>query len=538
MSHGQPQPARRARHGSVLVKVIIALVLLAGLAAVAYAAVRAMRSDASSSTAPDLFEVARRDFEVTSTASGELQAKRETRLASQVEGRVAIVTIVPEGTFVRQDQVLVQLSQEALQTELIDDELRFNSAKSELTAAEESLAIQQSDNDSSLRQAELKVRLAELELDKWLKGDVKERRLQLALDVERAEREEKRLKDKLEKQEKLYAREFISSDELERDRIAYIEAQSQLAKAELARKTYEEYTYKKDEARLTSDVEEAKAELDRTIRRNRSLINSKESDLANKQRQLNIRTERVEHTRQQLEATTIKAPTSGLVVYATSVGGDRWRMDEAPLQVGREVNHNEELIVLPDTAEMVANIRIHESRIGEIEVGMPVNLTIDAAQGRVFTGTVASIGIMAESGGWRDPNNREYQVRVNINLDQENHGLKPSMRCEAEVIMDTVEDVVAVPVQAVFNEGPVTYVFLDEAGMFRRQPVRIGRRSDTYAEIVDGLDVNDIVCLREPALNRVIADDFSDEVVASYMQPDPRRAGRARSGPVVREVGL
>ncbi len=520
------KPGHRARYGAVLVKVVIALVILAGLAAAAMAAMRLSRPGVSASDVPDLFEVVRRDFNVTSTASGELQAKRETRITSQVEGRVAIVTIVEEGTFVEKDDLIVQLSRDELERELIDDELRFASAKSELTAAEEALEIQRSDNESSYRKTDLQVTLAELELQKWLEGDVKERRLQLELDLERAYREEERLGDKLERQEALYKRKFISSDELERDRIAHIEAESQVKKAVLAKDTFEKYTYTKEHSRLTSDVEEAKAELDRTIRRNRSLINSKESDLSNKQRQLNIRTERVEHTRLQLEATTIKAPTSGLVVYATSVGGDRWRMNETPLQVGREVHHNEELIILPDTAEMVANIRIHESRIGEIRVGMPVTMTIDAAQGQVFSGEVASIGIMAESGGWRDPNNREYEVRVDIDLEGEAHGLKPSMRCEAEVVMDQVTDVVAIPVQAVFNEGPVTYVYLDQGGTFVRQPVRIGRRSDTYAEVVDGVVVGDVVCLREPALNRVLVGEFSDEVVASFMSGDKNRRGR------------
>ena len=526
---------RRSRRGGVIAKALIALLVLGGLAVAAVSIMRSTGSGSTAADAPDLFTVDRRTFDVTSTASGELQAKQETRLVSQVESRTTIVEVVDEGSFVRKGDVLVRLSTDALERELVEDELRLNSAQSELTAAQEAYEIQLSDNDSALRKATLNLRLAKLDLEKWEQGDDKERRLQLDLDIERAVREEKRLREKLERQEKLYERDFISSDELERDRIAYIEAQSQLQKTNLAKTVYEKFTATKEFERLDSNVEEATAELERTKRRNRSQINSKESNLTNKQRQLAIRETRVEYLEEQMSSATITAPTDGLVVYATSLRRD-WRGNgDGPLKVGTEVYHNQELIVLPDTAEMVAAIRIHESRIGEVSEGMGVQITIDAVPGRVFDGIVSQIGIMAESGGWRDPNNREYEVKVNLALDNTDQALKPSMRCEAKVIINEVADVVAVPVQGVFSEGRVTYVFRDEGGVFRRHPVQVGRRSDTFAEITDGLTPDDVISLREPPINRVIPGEFDAEVLAQF---EGDRRG-TRGGPpmgVVRET--
>jgi len=72
------------------------------------------------------------------------------------------------------------------------------------------------------------------------------------------------------------------------------------------------------------------------------------------------------------------------------------------------------------------------------------------------------------------------------------------MRCEAKIILDTVPEVVTVPVQSVFNDGPVQYVYLPEGGHYVRTPVRVGRRSETLAEITNGLDGGTVVSLREP----------------------------------------
>ena len=45
--------------------------------------------------------------------------------------------------------------------------------------------------------------------------------------------------------------------------------------------------------------------------------------------------------------------------------GRRWDSEE-PLQIGRNVYPNEELIILPDTSEMVAVVKIHESLGGTV----------------------------------------------------------------------------------------------------------------------------------------------------------------------------
>ena len=64
-------------------------------------------------------------------------------------------------------------------------------------------------------------------------------------------------------------------------------------------------------------------------------------------------------------------------------------------------------------------------------------MTSDALPDTPLVGEVLSVGVLAESGGWRDPNRRDYTVRISLD-GQNEQGLKPAMRCKAEIYVDRV----------------------------------------------------------------------------------------------------
>jgi hypothetical protein len=182
-----------------------------------------------------------------------------------------------------------------------------------------------------------------------------------------------------------------------------------------------------------------------------------------------------------------------------------WGGGEGPLQIGRQVFPNELLIVLPDTSEMVASVQVHESLAGDVKPGMAAMIKVDAVGGKSFQGTVDSIGVLAESGGWRDPDRREYTVKIKIDAGDEIVALKPSMRCEARLTLGRVEDAIAIPVQGVFSDGPVRYTYTKSGSRYERTPIRIGKRSDTYAEVLAGVNPGSTVLLRDPTPSEVLA---------------------------------
>jgi HlyD family secretion protein len=488
------------------------------------------RSGASAATSMDLFEVARGDFVITTTATGELRAKVQTDVRNQLEQDTTIVEIVPEGSNVRKGDVLIKLNAERVQTAYDEEKLQVENARSALIQAEEAYQIQISENESSLRAANLKLDLARLDLEKWKKGEVESKRQQLDRDLERATKDEERLRERVEKSRALEEKGYYSKDKLKQDELEWERAQAALEKAKLDKSVYWEFENPRDEKQKTSNVEEAEAELDRVKRQNASRLASKEADLNSRKQAMAIRDQKFKKYAEQLEATTVKAPTDGLVVYASSIDNARWGGDEGPFQVGSRVFPNQNLVVLPDTSEMVAVVRVHESLAGRIRPGQNVSVKVDAAGEKRYTGTVESIGILAEqTNRWMDPNLREYSVRINLEIPESRsegdavaaaaapggpgsgkpgsgggHGLKPSMRCEAEIQLGKASDVLHVPIQAVFNEGMMRFVHIAEGGKFARRPVQLGQRSDRFAEVRAGLVEGETVLIRRPEPGEVI----------------------------------
>jgi HlyD family secretion protein len=511
---------RRVRRGGIAVPLAIVLVAGAAIGGTAFLLTRG--NDTSAASSAELFQASITSFEITVNASGELEAARQTEVRSQLEKPSDIVFIVPEGTRVSKGDLLVELASEVFVSEIEEETLRVEQARNDLIAAENTLEIQKNSNESAMRDATLKLELAEIEWEKWIKGDDKKRREELALNIETSKKDDERAREKYMRSQELFSNDFLSRDELQKDEIEALRAKASVTKADLELEVYEEYERPKQIKTLQSNITQARAELERTERANASNLASRQADVVNRTRSLSIREDRLASDEEQLRNTKIFAPQDGLVVYATSLGERRGMMmmgGSGPLQVGYTVRPNEALIVLPDTSGMVASVRVHESLAGRIRPGQSADIKIDAAQGRVFEGTVSSIGILAESGGWRDPNLREYTVKIAMNTTpEEAKMLKPAMRAEADIILGSVDNTLAIPIQAVFNEGATRYVYVPSGGQFKKAPVLIGQRSNTFAQVLVGLEEGQSVLLREPTAGEITSTDISEEAMAALTE--------------------
>jgi HlyD family secretion protein len=498
-----------SRRGGAALKLIVALAAVGAASWGAIALWGGKSAGAPRLPTAELVPVVKTSFDIATTATGELQAKNQIELRSEVEGETTIAELVAEGTFVHKDDLVIRLNTDQIQSQLDEAELRVASAKSDLVASDKGYEIQQSENDSKIREAQLKLDLAQLALDQWDKGEKVQKLKDLDLALDKTEQDLARLKDKSARSDDLFKEGFLSKNDLDLDHIALREADAARAKAVLDADTYKTYQMPKDQKQKTSDVEEAKAELARTKQQAEIQLAIKAADKFNKQRTLALHEEKLDKLKKQVAAATIKAPQDGLVVYATSAGRN-WR-DDSPFVVGRKVYPQESLIVLPDTSVMVAAVRVHETLAGRVKPGQSATVKIDAYPGRVFTGIVDSIGVMAETQGrWLDPNRREYTIKIALEKPDDDIALKPAMRCEATITLGRVEEVPTVPLQAVFSDDLVKFVYVPSGSKYARVPVQVGRRSETMAEISAGVQPGAKVLVREPAAGEILRTPWDE----------------------------
>ncbi len=518
-------PLTRPRHsrglgvGLIPILILLALIILAVISSIILLNKRSSSGSTTNAAAMrDRAKATIGSFDITTTAMGELEAANQVEIRSELDTPAGIIEIVPEGTVVKKGDLLVQLNAETLQNQIDQQTLEVEQARANVTAAENALKIQLSENDSRTRAGQLKVELAQLALKQWEDGDVPKKRASLQLEIDQAQRDLKRLSELFERSEKLLKQGFLSKDERDRDEINYINAKARLQTAKLDQKVYEEYQHPRDEKTKRSDVEQAQADLQRIQSQNEINASAKRAALDAAKRQLALKEQRLEKLKEQFNLATITAPTDGLVVYATSIGRGRDMMimgGDGPLTVGRQVRPKEKLIVLPDTSNMVAAVRVHEALAGQVRPGTKATVRIDALNNQTFPGTVESIGVLAESGGWRDPNKREYTVKIALDNTNINSKLKPSMRAEATITLGSVSDALIVPVQAIFVEGPVHYVLVPQGSHYKRVPVKVGKMSDTFAQILSGIDEGQEVLIRDPLPGEVIDEPWDTQALAA-----------------------
>jgi len=518
----------RLRHRQAGKTAPIVLFVVVGLtiAAVAWGITRLNDKDTPENTVNvsevgSWYTVRPRSFDIIISSSGELDAANRVEMKSKVEGNTTIVEILPEGTAVEKGDVVIRLADDKIKEALETESLSVEQARADRQAADEELTIEQNEADNTLKAAQVKLELAKLDLAKWKSGDDPQKKRELDLALEKAIRTLKRAKENHELSKQLYAEEFISKSEVEDDELAEIEAEDALKTARLDIEVYSKYTRPKEHKKVLSDVEQAQAELDRTIRRNESKIAQAKVKLAGKIKQLKIREERLAKREEQLRATVMAAPQDGLVVYGTTVSNRRGRGD--PIAPGRQVHFNETLVLLPDTSRMVAKLKVHESLVSRVKLGQKVTLRVDARPNNPLEGEICEIGVMAQDGGWLNRDLREYAVKVELPI-MEDSSFKPAMRCVGQVNLGRVANQLAVPIQAVFTEGRQRFCYVPASeGRVRKQPVRIGRSSEGLVEIVSGLEDGERILMRQPRPGEVVEDKPS---IAAKEKPQNKTTTR------------
>ena len=449
----------------------------------------------------DLFTVEQGNFEVTVPASGELAALEQVEIRCELEGNATVIEIIDEGTNVTEGDLLFRLDDEAVRENIQNIEEDVVAAENTLLNNEASLEISEELRNSSLQKAQVTVDQAELALKAWQEGEVRTAREQNELSMRTAQKDYNRLKDKYDKSIELRAKNFISQDELEQDEISMIKAEAELSKATLAKEMYEKYTFFKDKLQKESDRDQAIAEMARVRKRTDAEVRSAKNNVGAAQQSLESKKERLEKWQIQLARCEVKAPADGMVVYGSTVNRGRWD-DSPPLQVGSSLHRNQLIIVLPNTERMSADVKVNEALSGLIERGQPVILETDAIPDVIIDGEVLGVSVLAEDGGWRDPNRRDYRVQIGLDDD---HGLtlKPSMRVKANIHVDTVQDVLFVPVQAIHRRGRHVFVYKLNGSGYVEHPVEVDRHSELFAEVATGLESGDQVLLVDPPAGTV-----------------------------------
>jgi HlyD family secretion protein len=443
------------------------------------------------------FAVKRGPLRISVNESGTIQAREQIILKCEVEGRTTILSLVEEGTHVKEGELLVELDSSRLLDDRIDQEIRVQNAEAAFIRARENLAVAENKAQSDVELAELTFDFAKQDLKKYMEGEYLNELKEAESTITLAKEELQTAEEKLKWSRELHAREYISQTELQIDELVAHKKKLDLELSENELQLLEDFSHPRKLAELESDVRQAEMALERTKRKAKADVVQAEAELRAKDSEYRRQKDKLAKLEEQIVKTKIYAPADGLVIYATSAKTRHWRGNEEPLDEGREVHEREELIYLPTATAVNAEVKIHEASLQKIKVGLPVGITVDALAGRRFTGKVVKIAPLPDAQLiWLNPDLKVYNTV--IELDGEGNGLRTGMSCRAEIIIEEYDDAVYIPVQAVLRVGgePTTYVW--DGGAFEPRGIEIGLDNNRMMRIKSGLKEGEIVLLTPP----------------------------------------
>ena len=269
---------------------------------------------------------------------------------------------------------------------------------------------------------------------------------------------------------------------------------------EISKIKFEQAEYESDimKKQIQLNLEKAEIALQRAKEQidNRIKINVEEI----KQKNLSIDQDkaRLDEANNALKQLTVVTPSPGIAIIQRS-----WQSGNK-YQSGDQVWTGQPLISLPDLSKLKANVKINEVDIAKIVKGLNVEIKPDAFSDSKFSGTVMEVANLAVN---KEGSTKIKVFPVEIYLNETHKDLLPGLTVSCRIIVDKLEDVLYVPIDAIHNEAGKNYVYKKSGVSYVKVEVETGRSNSDYTIIANGLNEGDEIALVNPFPEAKISDE-------------------------------
>jgi HlyD family secretion protein len=196
-----------------------------------------------------------------------------------------------------------------------------------------------------------------------------------------------------------------------------------------------------------------------------------------------------------LSKTSIVSPIDGIVIQVDVKAGET-------VIAGTTNLPGSTLMVVADTSEMLAEVRVDEADIAQVREGQRADIYAAAFPDTPLQGTVESIATTAR----QTPGQQSLSFLVKIVVDEQDAlETRSGMSARVDIYTQSAEQTLAVPIQAVRYDEEIDgadsdaqdqpFVMLFDDGVAVRRDVEIGLSSDSDQEITAGLEEGEMVII-------------------------------------------
>lgn len=355
------------------------------------------------------------------SASGEIRAKEQVNLQSEV---TAIITDlrVREGDAVKKGDILLHL--DPIQTRADNDMSRAQYEASQADARQQEFAIMTSEANLTSQRAALRSSQAGLE---------------------QAESNYTKEVNSFKRKQQMHEEGLISKEEYE-----LAQNTSKVAKAQL------------DQAR----AQLAQSETQVKVQENN--IQQMKTAYAGAVSRMKSQAARLTQSDDTLKKTILTSPLNGVVTQLNKEKGER----AVP---GLMISPEATIMVIADLSVIQAQLKVDETDVISLSLGQPAKIKVDALPDMVFDGEVSEIGnspITTSAASTQEA--KDFKVKVT--LKDPSKKLRPGMSCTGDIITNTKQNVLAIPIQAL----TIREVEVDKDGKYKEPDLK-KKKSESVA---------------------------------------------------------
>jgi HlyD family secretion protein len=211
-----------------------------------------------------------------------------------------------------------------------------------------------------------------------------------------------------------------------------------------------------------------------------------ENDLRTARERLRLMEESGVRATEGEQSARISAPSPGVVILRGVEEGETVMGGTSVFGGGTE------LFTIADLSTLLVKAAVNEVDIGKVENGDTVAITVDAFPDDTATGVVRLVPPAAR----QQDRIRVFDVEIEVLAGA--HILRPGMTANVRIAGPSRDDVVRIPVEAVFFIEGSPIVYKVASGETERTSVTLGLSDLSYVEILDGLEEGDSVALEDP----------------------------------------
>ncbi len=466
------------------------------------------KKDGADRPLDQIHEVVRGSFNITISASGTLDAiKRYNIEAPPVSKKgLDIIDAVEDQTPLQKGDLIVAFSDENYLDELEDQEIKIEEGEKNLMLLQQDYQMKIADSVSLIKKASDEHRVSTETLEKYVNEDAPLQKKDLLNDLETA-----RQKVRDEQTHLAALKEDLLSasmgDEAARLKIeGEIEASEELIgtlESQEDRRIYDlrifkQYTYPRKSREYERDVVKAEMDLQKQLVNAAAQRVQLERKIHAQERTLKTLRKQRSDLIENIGMLRVIAPVDGVVSYGNP-DPRRRHQQQKDIVVGASMRPSELIGTIPDLSRLVVTLDVPEAARSKIDVGMRAEMRIKALPNVRLSGAVDKISDMASHLNFWDRTSPKIYPTV-ISIAENNSSLRPGMTVEVDMVSEEVQDVIFVPVEALFTKEGSVYCRVKKAMGPEERKVKIGRSSSSFVEITSGLEPGEKVLLSREEL--------------------------------------